>query len=180
MPSIDEIFGDLGRDFNKVADLAQIPANQREVFLDALTEWYCGATDGLRHDTLSYWDKLSDAERRKIGRIRTDLVSAANAAHALTPAQRNCVDTAGAFCGRRDWVRSLDALVMTLDVATARCRPSAQALSGIVKRFGGSLPSNDHSPDGVTLNKIIALLQPHFRKRDLRTVSASTFRRYRK
>src|SRR5262249_44455019 len=49
-----------------------------------------------------------------------------------------------------------------------------------VEHCGGKISSNDHDPRRNTLNEIIRILQPHFRKGVVRPISAATFRRIKR
>jgi hypothetical protein len=203
MVNINEVFGKWDRDAKVIADLAKIPSGAREEFFAKLTAWLDAGTGQDAVDIINTWNALSDGDRRALETLRKKLIAANNAARALTPPQALCILCAG---HSHEWFSELERLTVVLANATLgryvpparyvhpgaavtkRGRPKgsvkgrrpARDLLEVVESCGGRLPSKDDDPNGVTINKIIRILQPHFPKGTLRPISPSTFRRGQK
>jgi len=184
----------------QVADLAKIPADRRERFCTMIAGYHAACTEHNRLFLRGLWGELSESEKAAVEDLRGKVLSACNAAHALSPNAILYVTLASHPYGL---LARLKELVFALNYATeapgeyeydanepkkGRGRPAgrgreaegAAKLVWLVEGHRGHLPSIDHDPDGSTINKIIKILQPHFPKGDLRPISAATFRRIKR
>jgi hypothetical protein len=195
MVNANDVFAEWNRAVAEVADLVRVPADRRRELWEELSSYNDAATEWDRLEVLARWRELSEGDRRALENARRKLLSAYNAARALTPAQRKCADAVGQ---PSDWVEKLE--IMTWGLASATCvpipssapsrpgRPKGRTsegmivreLIGMIESCGGKLPSVDHDPGSIAINKVIKILQPHFPPGDLRPISASTFRRAKK
>jgi hypothetical protein len=124
-----DVFKELTRLVNEVADIADVPANRRDEFCERLTSWIDAGTEWGRIEIFENWKALSNKEQRGIESVRNKLVATYNAALALGPAQKECVDVVDY---PNKWIATLEALerlavVLNTATCTSRALPHSPA-----------------------------------------------------